>query len=364
MNTKDTISESSNSDEISIKELLIKTKEWYRYILSKWLIILCFGILGGIIGFAYATVNKPVYTATTTFVLESGESGGGLGQYAGIASMVGLDVGGGNGGIFQSENIVELYKSRKMIENALLSKIEYDGKQHLVIDRFIEFNELKKDWAKDPHLNSLTFEADSKDSLLNFTRLQDSILSVISDDIRNNYLGVIKDKKSSIIQVDVKSKDEFFSKIFNDQIVKNVNDFYVQTKTKKSVDNINILKDKTDSVRSVMNGAIYEAAKVSDATPNLNPTRQVQRIAPMQRSQFNAETNKAILNELVKNLELSKMSLLRETPLIQVIDHPIFPLNKQKVGKAKGILIGGIAAGFLIIFILIFRKFMREVLAH
>lgn len=346
-------------DEISLKELILKLREWYRYLLSKWLIILLAGIIGGALGFAYAYSKKPVYTAACTFVLEEGGASGGLGQYAGIASMVGIDLGGGGGGIFQGDNIIELYKSRSMIQKTLLSEVEINGKKQLLIDRYIESNKLRDAWSEKAELKDIKFQTGET-----FTRTQDSIVSVIVADINKNYLNVAKpDKKLSIIKVEVKAKDEPFAKYFNDEIVKNVNDFYVQTKTKKSMDNVAILQQKTDSVRAVMNGAVYTAVAVADATPNLNPTRQVQRVVPMQRAQMSVETNKAILGELVKNLEMSKMSLRQETPLIQVIDEPLFPLEIDRFGKAKGIIVGGLIAGFLIVMVLIVRKLFKNILS-
>jgi len=349
----------SSSDDTSLKELIFKIREFWHYLLSKWMIILGFGILGSALGFTYAYFRKPVYTATTTFVLEEEKTGGGgLGSLAGLASMAGVDLGGGGGGIFQGDNILELYKSRKMIEHTLLTLINYEGKKELLIDRYIEFNHLKKQWADKPELSKIKFDSSSSD----FTRLQDSIMGVLVKDINDNYLSVSKpDKKLSIIKAEVKSHDEFFAKAFNENIVKNVNDFYVQTKTKKSLENVALLQQKTDSVRAVMNGAIYKAAAVADATPNLNPTRQVQRIAPVQKSQFSAETNKAILSSLVQNLEMSKITLRKDAPLIQVIDEPVFPLQKDKFSKAKGIVLGGILVGFLTVFFLVLKKIFRNI---
>lgn len=351
----------SQDDEISLKELILKLREWFRYLLSKWFIILIAGIIGGALGFLYAYNKKPVYTAACTFVLEEGGASGGLGQYAGIASMVGIDLGGSGGGIFQGDNIIELYKSRSMIVKTLLSEVEIDGRKTLLIDRYIDFNELRKAWSEKPELKDIQFKLEPGET---FTRIQDSVMSSIVTDINKNYLNVAKpNKKLSIIKVEVKAMDELFAKYFNDEIVKNVNDFYVQTKTKKSLDNVAILQQKTDSVRAVMNGAVYTAVAVSDATPNLNPTRQVQRVVPMQRAQISVETNKAILEELVKNLELSKMSLRQETPLIQVVDQPVFPLVKEKFGKAKGIILGGIIAGFVIVLVLLIRKIFNGIMA-
>ncbi|WP_214228843.1 Wzz/FepE/Etk N-terminal domain-containing protein [Pedobacter sp. B4-66] len=347
------------NNEISLKDLILKFRELFRYLLSKWLVIIACGILGGILGFIYGFFDKPVYSAATTFVLEEGDKGGGMGQYAGLASMVGIDIGGGGGGgIFQGDNILELYKSRKMIEKTLLTEVDYNGKKELLIDRYIDFNHSREKWSKSPELKDIQFKKNSQ-----FTRLQDSILGTIVSDINKSYLMVDKpDKKLNIIKALVKAKDEFFAKKFNEQIVKNVNDFYIQTKTKKSLLNIGILQRKTDSVRSVMTGAIYSGAAATDATPNLNLARQAQRTVPVQRSQFSVEANKAILSELVKNLELSKIALNRETPLIQVIDNPVFPLNFEKTGKIKGLILGGFIFGFFACLLLLVRKMFKDIM--
>ena len=111
-----------------------------------------------------------------------------------------------------------------------------------------------------------------------------------------------------------------------------------------------------------MNGAIYSAALIADATPNLNLTKQIKRAAPMQRSQFSAETSKTILAELVKNLEMSKISLRKEKPLIQVVDEPVYPLEKESFGKLKGIVLGSLLAGFLTVIILSIRLFFKNLM--
>lgn len=351
---------SNEEDVMSLKDLILKLVAWFRYLLSKWVWIFCFGLLGGVLGYFYAISKKPIYTATTTFVLEeSGSGSGSLAGLGGIASMVGLDVGSG-GGIFQGDNILELYKSRTMIQKTLLTPVKYKGKEQLLVEVYLNFNGIRKVWQKHPELKNLKFVND----VAPLSRLQDSVLGSIVNDINLNYLKVAKpDRKLSLIRADVKSRNEYFAKTFNDQIVENVNEFYIQTKTKKSLENVNILTVKADSVRAVMNGAIYTAAVVADATPNLNPTRQVQRSAPIQRSQFSAETNKIILSELVKNLEMSKMALLKEAPLIQVVDTPVFPLQMDKFGKAKGIILGGFIMGFLTVLFLIFKRLLRLVMA-
>ena len=330
----------------------------WKYLLSKWLIILIAGIVGGALGLVYSLIKKPIYTAETTFVLEEGESGGGLGAYAGIASMMGVDLGGGGGGIFKGDNILELYKSRRMIQETLLAKDTFDGKQQSLIERYIDFNKLREGWNEKPQLKNIQFYNPAK-----FTRTQDSIMGKLVESINNGILEVSKpDKKLSIIAVTVKSEDELFAKSFGDNIVSKVNSFYINTKTKKSAENLTILQNQADSVRRVLNSNIGGVAASVDANPNLNPAFQTLRVGS-QRKQIDVQANSAIYQEIVKNLEMAKISLRNEKPLIQIIDDPVFPLKKDKLGKGKGIILGGILLGFFTLIILIIRRVLRNIVA-
>lgn len=338
------------SNDISLKEVSAKIAEWVRFLLSKWILILLFGILGGVAGYVYARSKSAIYTAITTFVLEEA-SGNSLGQYEGVASMIGINLGGGGGGLFQGDNLIELYKSRQMIERTLMSKINVNGKRQLLIERFKEITKNQKENSK--------FKFHPLDENL-YSRQQDSLISSCYQDIINNYLEVSKpDKKLNIFKVEVKSSDEQFSKCFNDQIVKNVNDFYVQTKTKKSLENIYILQHQADSIRKALNGAITGVANSIDANPNANLSRQILRV-PSQKRNVDIQTNSVILAELVKNLEISKISLRKETPLIQTINYPVYPLQKDKVSKLKMIIIGGFLLGSIAVIVLLIKKIIKD----
>src|SRR5690606_8714171 len=100
-------------------------------------------IFGGIIGLIYSVIKEPVYTAETTFVLEEGNASAGvLGQLGGLAGLAGIDLNGSGGGLFQGDNIMELYRSRNMIERTLLSYVKIEGKDKLLLEQYIEFNSL------------------------------------------------------------------------------------------------------------------------------------------------------------------------------------------------------------------------------
>jgi hypothetical protein len=344
-------------DKVSLKEFVLKLEEWYRYLLSKWIVIFSSAIIGVAIGFTYAYLKKPVYIAETTFVLEEGEGRGGLGAYAGLASMIGIDLNAGGGGVFQGDNIIELYRSRKMIQETLLSKGIFTGKQQLLIDRYITFKRLRETWDKKPNLQGIKFNILQNE----FTLQHDSIMSKIVEDIKRNYLTVSRpDDKLSILKVEIKSKDELFAKAFADNIVATVNNFYVETKTKKSSENLAILQHQADSVRKSLNYSIGGVAAAADANPNMNSAFQTLRV-PSQRKQVDVQASAAVYQEIVKNLELAKVTFRREKPLIQVIDEPVLPLKKDKLGKLTGLILGGILSSVLSIFFLIGRQLLKEI---
>jgi len=343
----------SNSDEISIKELLLKTQQIRRFLLGKWLIILIAGLLGSAIGLTYSLLSKPKYIAKLTFVVEN-EKSNQLGAYSGLANMVGVDIGGGED-LFSSDNIIELVKSRRMIENALLTPADVDGKKVTLIEQYITFRKLRKRWSKMPELTNIRYEINCNPST--FSRLQDSIVEIIYNDLIKTTLGVSKpNKKLSIIECTVTTTNELFSKLFLEELIDNVSKFYIETKTKRLKQNVDILQKRADSLSRILTSSTFSIASVTDQ--NLNPAKAMVT-AGRSRKEIDLQVAGTVYGEVVKNLELAKVTLQKETPLIQVIDSPIYPLKKNKVGKLKGLVLGGLLASFLIITALIGKRFYQ-----
>jgi hypothetical protein len=351
------MNEQNTNDEISLKELIEKGREWFSYLLGQWKIIVLAGIIGAALGLAYSFSKKPIYTASLSFALEDEKGGGGLGGALGLASSFGIDLGGGGGSIFTGSNLTELFKSRAMVEQTLLSPVIVDGKTISLVEMYIQNNGWRSNWNDKPKFKDIQFLPNIKRT--HFSRVHDSILGVIYQDLSKTGLVVgQKDKKIAIITIDVSSTNELFSKYFTEALVKEVSDFYVSTKSKKARMNMDILERQTDSIRGELNGAITGVAVANDNTFGLNPAMNVRR-APSARRQVDVQANTAILTELVKQSELAKVTLRKETPLIQIIDRPILPLEKEKFGKAKGLVIGGYLAGFLMVLYLIVRRLIR-----
>jgi len=348
----------NTNDEISLKELIEKVKEWYAYLLSKKKIIILAGIIGATLGLTYSFIKKPIYTANLSFALEDDKSGEALGGALGLASSLGYDLGGSGGGAFSGANLIEFFKSRSMVEQTLMQPVLAGTDTISLAEMYIHTKEWRDKWNEEPKLKAIQFPPLTKRKC--FTRVHDSIMGEIYEDLSKTSLIVAqKDKKISIITIDMSSENELFAKYFTEALAKNVSDFYVDTKSKKARINMAILEKQTDSIRRELNEAITGVAVANDNTFGLNPSLIVRR-APSARRQVDVQANTAILTELVKQTELAKVTLRKETPLIQVIDRPILPLKKEKVGKAMGILLGGILIGFLTAIYLLIKEFLKN----
>ena len=351
-----------DNDEIFLKELIQQLEEWVAYLKSQWKLIVGIAALGGILGFVYASFQKPTYLATTTFVLEEDKGGGGgLGGAMGLASSFGFDLGGGGGGLFSSTNIIELMKSRFVVEKTLLNTVQIAGKEISLADYYIQVNELREEWSKKPLIVNINFPVNAERT--KFSLEQDSILQTISADLKKNNLTITqKDKKVTIISLTVKTKNELFSKLFCEQLLKETSDFYIETKSKKARLNVDILQHQADSIRSELNSAITGVAVESDNVYNLNPAFNV-KSSPSRRKQVDVQANTAILTQLVAQLESSKVNLRKETPLVQLIDRPILPLEKDKVGRLTSLILGGFLAGFLTVLYIVFGRLYKKLVA-
>ena len=351
--------ESKINDEISLKELIEKGKEWYLYFLSQWKIIVLAGFIGAILGLAYSFIKKPTYTATLTFAIENEKSGSSGGIFS-LASQFGFDLGGSGGGIFEGSNLIELFKSRTMVEQALMKPVFYKGDTISLAEMYIQNNKWRKSWDNKPKFAKIQFIPETKRKY--FTRIHDSILGVISSDLSKNYLAVAqKDKKVSIISMDVTSSNELFSLYFCENLARQVGQFYIATKSKKARANMEILERQTDSIRAELNNAISGVASANDNTFNLNPALNIRRV-PSAKRQVDVQANTAILTELVKQTELAKVTVRRETPLIQVLDRPILPLEMERFRKSKGIVIGGFLAGFIMVLVITLKRILKDLI--
>ncbi len=333
--------------ELSLAEIINKLKYYSKLILSKWKIIIPIVIIGAIIGFAYTLTKNKIYTAKLSFALEEKAAPGS--NIGAIASQFGISIGGGSeGGVFAGDNIIELMKSNLLIEQTLFTETSIGNKKDLLINFYTDYLFNKKDEFRGYKFNKLSIA----------NRESDSIIKVIIKAIKSESLTINKpDKKLNIIEVSMSSPSEIFAKNFCESLVSNVSVFYINTKVGKVKTNIKLLERKVDSVRTELNSAIYGRAMFSDQ--NVGLIRQSAAV-PKIKQEMNVQILSTMYTELVKNLELSKITLARDEPLIQIIDTPKLPLEYKKPSKIINLILGAIASFVVIVLFYIIKDLFNK----
>ena len=164
--------------------------------------------------------------------------------------------------------------------------------------------------------------------------------------IEEKELTVIKpDKKLSFFNIAINTKDELMSLLITQRIIKIATDFYVNAKVGRLRSNIERLEKRTDSISNLLNQQTYAATEDARLLLNVNPA-DINAPVYSEISQRDKMVLTTIYAELMKNLEVSKAALIQETPTVQIVDKPSFPLERIETKWYEGILIGGIFSHF------------------
>lgn len=351
-----------SSDEISLKELIQKLGDWYRYLKTQWWKIGIAGIIGGAIGFVYAWMQPITYTAKTTFVVEDAKSGGGLSGLASLAGQFGVDVGGGGGGgLIAGDNILLYFKSESLAREVLLSPWDSTGKQSIA-DRYSQTHGLQEKWAENKKIGNVSFPVDLHAN--KYSRLQDSLLQVIiNDHILKKQFSINKiDKKAGFILLSVTMQDEALAKVYCDKLVDIAVKRYVALKTERQQKTVDKLQARVDSISNLLNRKTSASAalQTAAATMDVNPLYRTNTAVATELTTRDKTMLATVYGEVVKNLELAKFTLSQETPVIQKVDVSTYPLEALKSSRLFFTLVFFIIGTVIAILIAIGRKLLRE----
>lgn len=298
-----------------------------RIVLCYWRLLLIIAILGAVSGSLYAIFKPITYTASMSFVMEDAKTSGGSLMSA-LSGSLGLDLGGlaGGSGMLAGDNIQALVKSPTIIRNTLLTTYADTGVYSLA-DKYAEVTHLREKWRDNRKVKQLVFFPCGQP----FSRLQDSLIQCIIQKVTKNALSLAKpDKKLSIFELQIVSKDERWSQLFCERILKATTDFYINTKTSRLKSNIEHLQQRADSVAALLNRKTFTSTKSNVLLLDANPA-----YADPEASAEISSRDKILLTtiyaEIVKNLEINKTALVQETPTMQIIDYPLLPLKQNKL---------------------------------
>jgi uncharacterized protein involved in exopolysaccharide biosynthesis len=345
-------------DEITLKELILKIQEYWRELWKNWLLIglICLPFLAFKLYQAWST--PAIYPAVLTFMVDEDE-GNRLGAMASILGQIGLS--GLSRGKYNLDRILEVSKSRRVLQLMLFSRCEIDGQEDLIANHLIRGFDLHDKWEKDTTgLKDFVFTHGDYDR---FNRLENRVLKTLqgllngTEEKEGAYKTSYNENTGIMtLRMDAPSPDLSIAVV--DTIFAKLTVYYIESSTEKANSTYEIVKSKKDSLAQALSAAEYRLAQFVDQSQNIYSARE----GSLQQSRLTTEVQRlqVLYGEVLKNLEYADFTLKSSTPFITLLDNPIPPIRAVRESKIRAGLIGLILGIMVGVTFVLGRKIYRE----
>jgi len=256
------------SSDVSIREVLIKGKEYFHYLKSRWFWLPLF-LIPFIAYTAWEYYNHKIhYQASLSFMINEEDSGG-IGAISQVLGQFGGIIGGSQG--YNYDKILELAKSRKIVERVLFDSIEINSNNDFVANHFIEMYASEDLFGKNRFEELKDFRFKRSD-ISSFQDTEKFVLKTLHSKIVGNANTSTKDRlltvnysdKTGIMKLYFQSDSEDMSVKFLNKEFENLSEFYVEKMTEKQQETYDVFENKVDSVQTALRNAEYSLAKIKD----------------------------------------------------------------------------------------------------
>ena len=331
-------------DQFSFKNIIISFFLIIPFFKKNKIVIIIGSLIGLFIGL-YIELNKNssiFYKSEIVFIMDSdaGSSGGALSD---LASSFGLSGNfGGSNALFSGENFKELLKTKAIFRRALLKKVSWNGKEEIFANLFLQKSRVNEfEWS---HLPKDFYLHRFKSSDIKDLDIQDkNILDLIYSHLKEKTSLLNENQKSSFLKLSVETRNDTLSYIWSKLYLKTVSDFYIDTKTKKSKELLIIMSNRVDSLKSALYFTQGKLANFQDQNQQIIYQRA--KIIS-DRLQMNSTQLQGLYLESFRNLDNLKFSLIKESPLLNIISDTELPLNPSPKSKGTITLLGALLGFF------------------
>lgn len=309
-----------------------------KIILTNKKMFLLVVLIGSLLGLTYSYYRPVKYVSEITFLVEENKGMGGSGLLSSLGGSLGMDIAGLTGSsntVLSGDNVLQLLKTNSFMISCLKTPYLNDS-NYTLADKYADVYGFRQKWASASKINRAVFFNKPDVDI----RLQDSLMKIIVKRLEEKELSVTKpDKKLGFFKVNVNTKDEWLSKLIAERLIKIASQFYVESKVGRLQNNVTRLEKRTDSISNLLNRRTYATTEDQQLLLNLNPA-DINARSYAEISQRDKLVLSTIYGELIKNLEISKTALIQETPTVQIIDSPQFPLERDEVKWYQGLFYG------------------------
>lgn len=336
---------------VDVQELKNKIAAYKQRIKKRWYMHIILSLVVTAILLKIAIGTKAEYTVQATFLpAQSAES-----ALSPISMILG-SAGGDGGG---SDYFIPLMQSKTISEQVAEDSIMWNGKKRLLADVIIE-NEPPQSFITKMSSQFVRWiiktlsppppgsgEANPRQNVIDgayIARLKTTVEA--SAEVETQGLIFLKytDTNPSL------------SKIIVYRYIDVITNYYKKQKTEKSRINYEFYVHRTDSVKAVIDANLRKGAKIEDEEKF---KIFVQDAIPSKQIEGQAELLKQIYGELITMREAALNDLMKDTPVVQVLDKPEPPFDVSRPNYILNI-VGGLMLGFILSVIISIWKLLKE----
>lgn len=324
---------------------------YYRSILQKrWKILLLTGALLSLLMGVWSFLKPITYTSEATFHPDSGESSS-LNAFADPISFI---LGGGRGSRragAEAVQMLEVLRSRHLSELVAGDTIIFQGKKQLLAD--VVLAELSKLFGPYQIMNGLKSIIIKQEPLT----LEQKKIGV-GRMLKNNLDISIND--NGFLEMEMIFYNIELLEIISEKYIEKLSYYYHSQQTEKSKTNLAFYTHRADSVEKEINKVNQQLARYVDQSSfAVSAQTQIKRKELEYRLEFLVE----MFKPLILSKEQAVSQLQKDTPIIQVLDHPKPPYLADKPSLILH-LIAGFLLGTIMLSLFFLRKPLSKDIAH
>ena len=322
---------------------------FFKIIWKEKLWIILTTLLFTIGGLFYAFSLREEFTTNGKILPEYQSKAGGLGQFAGLASLAGVDLSsatGGGGDAIRPDLYPDVLKSTPFFLDLFKFKVKTKENKELTFSQFYDTyildDDIKEEYKKLKFPTSNQYVAISLQTENNLKDLRERINAAI-------------DKKTGLLTVTVKMPDPVVATLVTKYSMDYLTNYITNYRTEKAKKDLDFLAERLDAAK----GKYYnnQAKKAQYSDQNQLSMMKLQS-ADLQRERIESEykISSSFYNTLLQKYEEAKLKIQQETPVIKVLDPPVVPNKKSEPKKAIIAIISTFLGGIIGLIVALLRK--------
>lgn len=311
-------------------ESVIDLREVFLSIWRRKGMVVLFAFLAQGVYLTFHLSSPRLFTTSTQFIFKDSQ-GGGMGSLGGLADLVGIRSG-------SKTNLSDFF-TVIMFTDEFLEKV------------------VKRKWVRNDgdsaylheHWNLETYTTGPKPELRTQRKRVGTLRGEIGRFSADRYISIEKDKRTNLVNLSTRFDDARLSYDINTYLVDLLNDYLLNSTKSQVGENRRFVEKRLEEVATDLRKSedallAFQMRNISMTSPPILMEHGRHRRA--------VEINQQIFLELKKQLEMARIEELKESPVIQVIAQPQYPLQPDRRLNIKrwgvitwlGILLGTILA--------------------